>query len=163
MYCTILAQFSTAPKILLISKIWVGVYGVWTLLLLVIGYVGFNSYDYARCPSDQVKQFYANESHAEFCQQDPAVPVAIMSVLDYGWFILLLFATPLLPGHAGRRRMTTPSRFGNRDGLQLCDGAAKHFWKRRGAGASATGRAASPALAGRVQTDHRCLNSNIMV
>ena len=99
MYCTILTQFSTAPKHLipLISKIWVGVYGVWTLLLLVIGYVGFNSYDYARCPSDQVKLFYANESHAEFCQQDPAVPVAIMSVLDYGWFILLLFATPLLP------------------------------------------------------------------
>merc|ERR1712028_128350 len=29
--------------------------------------------------------------------QEPAVPVAIMSVLDYGWFILLLFATPLLP------------------------------------------------------------------
>ena len=99
MYCTILAQFSTAPKHLipLISKIWVGVYGVWTLLLLLIGFVAFNSYDYARCPSDQVKLFYANESHAEFCQQDPAVPVAIMSVLDYGWFILLLFATPLLP------------------------------------------------------------------
>merc|ERR1712194_881606 len=34
---------------------------------------------------------------AEYCQQDPAVPVAIMSVLDYGWFVLLLFATPLLP------------------------------------------------------------------
>ena len=97
MYCTILAQFSTARAVPLISKIWVGVYGVWTLLLLLIGFVAFNSYDYARCPSDQVKLFYANESHAEFCQQDPAVPVAIMSVLDYGWFILLLFATPLLP------------------------------------------------------------------
>merc|ERR1711865_1355415 len=81
MYCTILAQFSTAPK----------------HLILLICFVAFNSYDYARCPSDQVKLFYANESHAEFCQQDPAVPVAIMSVLDYGWFILLLFATPLLP------------------------------------------------------------------
>lgn len=99
MYLTILAQFTTAPKHLvpLISKIWVGVYGVWTLLLLLIGFVAFNSYDYARCPSDQVNVFRANGTHAEYCQQDPAVPVAIMSVLDYGWFILLLFATPLLP------------------------------------------------------------------
>ena len=99
MYLTILAQFSTAPKhkVPLISKIWVGVYGVWTLLLLLIGFVAFNSYDYARCPSDEVKLFYDNNTHAEYCQQDPAVPVAIMSVLDYGWFVLLLFATPLLP------------------------------------------------------------------
>ena len=44
-----------------------------------------------------MKLFYANGTHAEYCQQDPAIPVAIMSVLDYGWFILLLFATPLLP------------------------------------------------------------------
>ena len=99
MYLTILAQFGTAPKemIPLISKIWVGVYGGWTLLLLLIGFVGFNGYDYKRCPSDEVKLFYANGTHAEYCQQDPAIPVAIMSVLDYGWFILLLFATPLLP------------------------------------------------------------------
>ena len=99
MYLTILAQFSTAPRevIPLISKIWVGVYGGWTLLLLLIGFVGFNGYDYKRCPSDEVKLFYANGTHAEYCQQDPAIPVAIMSVLDYGWFILLLFATPLLP------------------------------------------------------------------
>ena len=99
MYLTILAQFGTAPKEAesLISKIWVGVYGGWTLLLLLIGFVGFNGYDYKRCPSDEVKLFYANGTHAEYCQQDPAIPVAIMSVLDYGWFILLLFATPLLP------------------------------------------------------------------
>ena len=99
MYLTILAQFGTAPKegILLISKIWVGVYGGWTLLLLLIGFVGFNGYDYKRCPSDEVKLFYANGTHAEYCQQDPAIPVGLMSVLDYGWFILLLFATPLLP------------------------------------------------------------------
>ena len=99
MYLTILAQFSTAPKevIPLISKIWVGVYGGWTLLLLLIGFVGFNGYDYKRCPSDEVKLFYANGTHAEYCQQDPAIPVGLMSVLDYGWFILLLFATPLLP------------------------------------------------------------------
>ena len=99
MYLTILAQFSTAPKevIPLISKIWLGVYGGWTLLLLLIGFVGFNGYDYKRCPSDEVKLFYANGTHAEYCQQDPAIPVAIMSVLDYGWFILLLFTTPLLP------------------------------------------------------------------
>merc|ERR1712086_523054 len=98
-YLTILAQFSTAPKhvVPLISKIWVGVYGVWTLLLLLIGFVAFNSYDYARCPSDEVKLFYDKNTHAEYCQQDPTVPVAIMSVLDYGWFVLLLFATPLLP------------------------------------------------------------------
>ena len=99
MYLTALAQFGTAPKdvIPLISKIWIGVYGGWTLLLLLIGFVGFNGYDYKRCPSDEVKLFYANGTHAEYCQQDPAIPVAIMSVLDYGWFILLLFATPLLP------------------------------------------------------------------
>ena len=99
MYLTILAQFGTAPKegILLISKIWVGVYGGWTLLLLLIGFVGFNGYDYKRCPSDEVKLFYANGTHAEYCQQDPAIPVGLMSVLDYGWFILLLFTTPLLP------------------------------------------------------------------
>ena len=97
MYLTILAQFGTAQMIPLISKIWVGVYGGWTLLLLLIGFVGFNGYDYKRCPSDDVKLFYANGTHAEYCQQDPAIPVAIMSVLDYGWFILLLFATPLLP------------------------------------------------------------------
>ena len=99
MYLTILAQFSTAPKevIPLISKIWLGVYGGWTLLLLLIGFVGFNGYDYKRCPSDEVKLFYANGTHAEYCQQDPAIPVGLMSVLDYGWFILLLFATPLLP------------------------------------------------------------------
>ena len=99
MYLTILAQFGTAPRgvIPLISKIWVCVYGGWTLLLLLIGFVGFNGYDYARCPSDDVKLFYANNTHAEYCQQAPAIPVAIMSVLDYGWFILLLFATPLLP------------------------------------------------------------------
>ena len=99
MYLTILAQFSTAPKevIPLISKIWLGVYGGWTLLLLLIGFVGFNGYDYKRCPSDEVKLFYANGTHAEYCQQDPAIPVGLMSVLDYGWFILLLFTTPLLP------------------------------------------------------------------
>ena len=99
MYLTILAQFGTAPKdvIPLISKIWVGVYGGWTLLLLLIGFVGFNGYDYKRCPSDEVKLFYANGTHAEYCQQDPAIPVGLMSVLDYGWFILLLFTTPLLP------------------------------------------------------------------
>ena len=97
MYLTILAQFGTAQMIPLISKIWVGVYGGWTLLLLLIGFVGFNGYDYKRCPSDEVKLFYANGTHAEYCQQDPAIPVGLMSVLDYGWFILLLFATPLLP------------------------------------------------------------------
>ena len=99
MYLTILAQFSTAPRevIPLISKIWLGVYGGWTLLLLLIGFVGFNGYDYKRCPSDEVKLFYANGTHAEYCQQDPAIPVGLMSVLDYGWFILLLFTTPLLP------------------------------------------------------------------
>ena len=97
MYLTILAQFGTAQMIPLISKIWVGVYGGWTLLLLLIGFVGFNGYDYKRCPSDEVKLFYANGTHAEYCQQDPAIPVGLMSVLDYGWFILLLFTTPLLP------------------------------------------------------------------
>ena len=99
MYLTILAQFGTAPRgvIPLISKIWVCVYGGWTLLLLLIGFVGFNGYDYARCPSDDVKLFYANNTHAEYCQQVPAIPVGLMSVLDYGWFILLLFTTPLLP------------------------------------------------------------------
>ena len=66
-------------------------------MLLLIGFVGFNGYDYKRCPSDEVKLFYANGTHAEYCQQDPAIPVGLMSVLDYGWFILLLFTTPLLP------------------------------------------------------------------
>ena len=99
MYLTILAQFGTAPKegMFLISKIWVGVHGGWTLLLLLIGFVGFNGYDYKRCPSDEVKLFYANGTHAEYCQQDPAIPVAIMSVLDYGWFILLLPASYMMP------------------------------------------------------------------
>jgi len=101
MYLTILAQFAEAMEIPglvpRISKIWVSVYGVWTFLLLLLGFIAFNSYDYKRCPSDLVEVMRGNGSHTDLCQQDPTVPVAIMSVLDYGWFVLLLFATPLLP------------------------------------------------------------------
>jgi hypothetical protein len=116
MYLTILAQFMEINekylgtyKIPLISKIWVRVYGVWTLLLLLIGFIAFNKYDYELCPSDLVDAWKANKAawenaidhatpgYVTRCQQEPAVPVFIMSVLDYGWFILLLFATPLLP------------------------------------------------------------------
>ena len=32
----------------------VRVYGVWTLLLLLIGFIAFNKYDYELCPSDLV-------------------------------------------------------------------------------------------------------------
>ena len=101
MYLTVLAQFTDGGGptgvVPLISKIWVSVFGLWTFLLLLIGFIAFNAYDYARCPSDLVATLYKNGSHAEFCHQDATVPVALMSMLDYGWFALLLFATPLLP------------------------------------------------------------------
>lgn len=99
MYLTILANFIEAPRgaVSTLSAAWCALFGLWTALLLLVGSVGFNGYDYALCPSDNVTQLTAAGLHEQLCKQTPAVPVALMASLDYGWFVLLLFATPLLP------------------------------------------------------------------
>ena len=99
MYLTILANFIEAPRgaVSTLSAAWCAVFGVWTVALLLVGSVGFNGYDYELCPSANVTQLIAAGLHAQLCEQTPAVPVALMASLDYGWFVLLLFTTPLLP------------------------------------------------------------------
>lgn len=99
MYLTILANFFEAPpeNISKISKYWCAYYGVHTLLLLMVGFVGFNSYDFIQCPSDDVQMLVENGNFTLLCDQEPGIPVGIMSFLDYGWFILLVPTTMLLP------------------------------------------------------------------
>jgi len=101
MYLTILAQFMETeydflPKV---SKIWLVTFGVWTVGLLGIGFIGFNGYDYKRCPSDNVSSIMADNKtlYKELCQQVPTVPWPLMALLDWGWFILLVPTTLLLP------------------------------------------------------------------
>ncbi len=102
-YLTILVNFLEASDgpINWLSKLWVQVYGVWTVLLLCVGFVGFNGYDYERCPSDNVSMIYADNVslYEELCHQEPVIPISIMGTLDYGWFILLVFTTPLVASH----------------------------------------------------------------
>lgn len=99
MYLTILANFIEAPNenISNIAKYWCIYYGIHTLLLLMVGFVGFNSYDFIQCPSDDVEMLVANGNFTLLCDQEPGIPVSFMSFLDYGWFILLVPTTMLLP------------------------------------------------------------------
>jgi len=99
MYLKVVAAFTHAPRegISRLSIAWMSVWGVWTMLLLVIGFAGFNGYDYAQCPSDDVKALQLAGTYAALCQQDPVVPVGLMATLDYGWFVLLCLTTLLLP------------------------------------------------------------------
>jgi len=99
MYLTILANFYEAPpeNISRISKWWVSLFGVITLLLMIVGWVGFNGYDYIQCPSDDVLDLVASGNFTELCLQEPTIPISFMSFLDYGWFIMLTFTTYLLP------------------------------------------------------------------
>jgi len=101
MYLTILANFVEAPpeNISAMAKYWCIYYGIHTLLLLLVGFVAFNSYDFIQCPSDDVAKFleWNNGTFELLCDQEPGVPVSFMSFLDYGWFILLVPTTMLLP------------------------------------------------------------------
>ena len=47
MFITIAANFLEAPRMNRISRIWVVAFAIDTLLLLCVGFVAFNSYDYA--------------------------------------------------------------------------------------------------------------------
>jgi hypothetical protein len=101
MYLTILAQFTETPTnyIPKMSLLWVRTFGVWTLGLLLVGFVGFNGYDYEMCPSDNVSMIMAENmtNYEILCQQGGFVPWGFMALLDWGWFILLAPTTFLLP------------------------------------------------------------------
>jgi len=101
MYLTIAANFAEAwvykDPVSKLSWAWVIFYGVETTCLLGIGTIGFNAYDYDKCPTVDRDIFIANGTFEEKCRQDPAIPIGLMASLDYGWFLLLTFTPFLLP------------------------------------------------------------------
>lgn len=101
MYLTIAANYAEAwvynDPVSRKSWVWAITYGVWTILLLGIGTIGFNGYDYDKCPTVDRDVFIANGTFDEKCKQDPTIPIWMMATLDYGWFFLLTFTPFMLP------------------------------------------------------------------
>eukprot|EP00656_Telonema_subtile_P019343 TRINITY_DN2060_c0_g1_i2.p2 TRINITY_DN2060_c0_g1~~TRINITY_DN2060_c0_g1_i2.p2 ORF type:complete len:156 (+),score=34.47 TRINITY_DN2060_c0_g1_i2:576-1043(+) len=99
MYLTILANYFEEPwaRITNPGFAWVTLFGVWSFVLLAVGTVGFNGYDYDKCPNVDRQTFIDNGTYDTLCVQDATIPVPFMATLDYGWFILLVFAPFLLP------------------------------------------------------------------
>eukprot|EP00656_Telonema_subtile_P016149 TRINITY_DN1851_c0_g1_i2.p1 TRINITY_DN1851_c0_g1~~TRINITY_DN1851_c0_g1_i2.p1 ORF type:complete len:415 (-),score=88.14 TRINITY_DN1851_c0_g1_i2:285-1529(-) len=101
MYLTIFANFLEAyiykEPISRLGAVWCVVFGVWTVLLLGVGTIGFNGYDYDKCPTLDRDELIANGTYETLCIQDPTIPIGLMATLDYGWFILLTLAPWLLP------------------------------------------------------------------
>ena len=92
-------------------------------MLLFVGTVGFNGYDYVQCPSTSRNQFIAAGTFVRLCLQEPTIPIGFMSILDYGWFILLAFTPFMLPD-------SPPLIF---EKLTLCldknfEGRGNHLW-----------------------------------
>jgi len=99
MYLTILANFFEEDwdRITWIGMVWTIVYAFHTFILLIVGTVGFNSYDYEKCPNDMVQTYKAQGNYTTLCLQDPGVPIGFMATLDYGWFLMLVLAPYCLP------------------------------------------------------------------
>lgn len=100
MYLTILANYfeeAGTPHITKVGLAWVIFFGIESLVLLLVGTVGFNGYDYDKCPNDKRQTFIDNGTYDDLCVQDPYIPIGLMATLDYGWFILLVAAPFLIP------------------------------------------------------------------
>lgn len=78
--------------VLQFSKVWIIFFGIDTLLLLSIGFVAFNSYDWEMC--DLTNNTNLPRS---MCEQAPITGVGFLAFLDYMWFICLAFTPILLP------------------------------------------------------------------
>lgn len=92
-FCTIGANFAEARQLTVSSTVWIFLFGLDTVLLLGVGYIAFNSYDYKTCPTNNVASLPRS-----VCEKDPLVPVWFLSFVDYMFFILLAFTPMLLPG-----------------------------------------------------------------
>jgi len=104
MYQVILANFVEAYQdgdhVSRIGYVWCAVFGGWTLFLLIFGTVGFNGYDYERCPNHSFaeRDEMRDEGILEhLCTQKPTIPIKLMSLLDHGWFVLLALTPFMLP------------------------------------------------------------------
>lgn len=101
MYLTIMANFIEEDwnRITWCGWVWVVVYGLHSFMLLAVGTVGFNGYDYDKCPNDMVETYksWGNNTYEDLCNQDPTVPIGFMATLDYGWFVMLVLTPYMLP------------------------------------------------------------------
>jgi len=103
MYLTILANYFEEyleagwDRIRWWQAVWVVSFGIESVLLLGIGMIGFNGYDYDQCPNNSVNDFKQDGRYDQLCLQDPYIPVALMAPLDYGWFFLLFMSPWCLP------------------------------------------------------------------